>query len=134
MTTLNPGVPARNDGEQNVQYLYKDFTFNSTTAVALTLGVIPAGGWIINAGILVSEAFNFGTNNRADLGTSADDDGLGTDLALGTVGQIVWDELATSNDMGPYTSPTTITVTPDITGTAGTTGAARAWVAYCTQN
>lgn len=134
MTTLNTGVPARNDGYQGVQFLRKQFTFAATTAVAQTLGVLPIGAIVIGAGVIVSEAFNYGTNNRLDIGTSADDDGFGTDLALGTVGNIVWDELATSNDLGPYASVTTITFTPDITGTAGTTGIADVYVMYLPSN
>lgn len=134
MATGTAGSVARRNTLQTVGYLRKGFTFANTTAVALTVGVLPAGAIVIGAGVIVSEAFNYGTNNRLDIGTSADDDGIATDLALGTVGNIVWDELATSNDLGPYSTDTTITCTPDITGTAGTTGIATVYVLFLMNN
>lgn len=134
MATGTAGSSARRNTTQQVGYLRKGFTFSSTTAVAQTLGVLPAGAIVVNAGVVVSEAFNYGTNNRLDIGTSADDDGFATDLALGTVGLIVWDELATSNDLGPYSADTTLTFTPDLTGTPGTTGIATVFVEYIPNN
>lgn len=97
---------------------------------AVTIGVIPAGGIVLRATAVVSEAFDAGTANVLDIGTSADPDGFATDLALGTIGNIVADEMATTNDQGPYASDTTITATPALSGTAATAGTATVIVEY----
>ncbi len=128
MPTNTAGSAAREYHTAQVHYLTKAFTKADATSV-LTLGIVPAGGYVLRGGVVVTEAFNAGTNNRLDIGTSSDDDGFATDLALGTVGVIVADEMATSNDAYCATD-TTITCTVDVTGTAATTGAALAWVEY----
>jgi hypothetical protein len=133
MATGTAGSSARRNTTQQVGYLRKGFTFANATET-LTLGVLPAGAIVINAGVVVSEAFNAGTNNRLDIGTSGDTDGFATDLALGTVGLIVWDELATSSDVGPYASDTTIQCVVDVTGTAATTGIGTVFVTYIPNN
>jgi hypothetical protein len=133
MATGTAGDSARRNTTQQVGYLRKGFTFANATET-LTMGVLPAGAIVIDAGVIVSEAFNAGTNNRLDMGTSGDTDGFATDLALGTIGNIVWDELATSNDLGPYASATTIQIVVDVTGTAATTGIGTAYVCYLPNN
>lgn len=128
MATNTAGSTARQHVTAQVTYLVKAFTKADALAV-LTLGVRPAGSLVLRGGVVVTEAFNAGTNNRLDIGTSADDDGFATDLALGTVGVIVADEMATSNDAYSATDQT-ITATVDVTGTAATTGAGYVWVEY----
>ena len=112
-----------------VHAISKDFTF-ADDGSTLTLGVVPIGATVLRGGVVVSTAFNAGTTNVLDIGTSDDPDGFATDLALGTVGVITADEMATTNDAGPFTSDTTITCTVDLTGTAATTGVGRAWVEF----
>jgi hypothetical protein len=133
MATGTAGSSARRNTTQQVGYLRKGFTKANATET-LTVGVLPAGAIVVGAGVIVSEAFNAGTNNRLDIGTSDDTDGFATDLALGTVGNIVWDELATSNDLGPYASDTTIQCVVDVTGTAATTGIGTVYVLYIPNN
>ena len=128
MATNTAGTTAREYHTAQVHYLTKEFTKADATLV-LTLGIVPAGSYVVRGGVVVKEAFNAGTNNRMDLGTSTDDDGFATDLALGTVGVIVADEMATSND-AYCASDTTIICTVDVTGSAATTGTAMAWVEY----
>lgn len=113
---------------QQVHYLVKKITYLDDGST-LTMGVIPANSVIINAGVVVTEAFNAGTTNVLDIGTSADGDGIATDLALGTVGRVGADEMATSNDLFS-TSEVTITCTVDLTGTAATTGQAYVHLEY----
>lgn len=128
MATGTAGTTAREYHTAQVHYLTKEFTKADATSV-LTLGIIPAGSYVVRGGVFVKEAFNAGTNNRLDIGTVADDDGFATDLALGTVGVIVADEMATSNDFY-VTVDTTINCTVDVTGTAATTGTGMAWVEF----
>lgn len=128
MATGTAGTTAQLYHTNQVHYLWKEFTKADATLV-LTLGVVPAGGYVLRGGVVVKQAFNAGTNNRLDIGTSGDDDGFATDLALGTVGVIVADEMATSDDSYCSTD-TTITATVDVTGTAATTGTGMVWVEY----
>lgn len=112
-----------------VHVLSRDFTF-ADDGLTLTLGVAPIGATVIRGGVVVSTAFNAGTTNVLDIGTSDDTDGFATDLALGTIGVITADEMATTNDAGPFTADTTISCSVDLTGTAATTGVGRAWVEF----
>lgn len=128
MATGTAGTVAREYHTKQTHYLSKAFTY-ADDGVVLTLGVRPAGSYVIRGGVIVTEAFNAGSTNVLDIGTSADDDGFATDLALGTVGVIVADEMATTND-SYSASDQTITATVDLTGTAPTTGAGLAWVEY----
>lgn len=107
----------------------KDFTY-ADNGSTLTLGYVPIGGTVIRGGVVVSTAFNAGTGNVLDIGTAADPDGFATDLALGTIGVISADEMATTNDAGPYTSDTQIVCVPALSGTAATAGVGRAWVEF----
>lgn len=113
---------------QQVHYIVKQVTF-ANNGTAVTVGVLPANSVVINAGVVVTEAFNAGTSNVLDIGTSADADGLATDLALGTVGRIGADEFGTSNDLFS-TSEVTITATVALSGTAATTGVGYVHVEY----
>jgi hypothetical protein len=112
---------------QQVHYLRKDLTFADTAV--LTVGVIPAGAIVVGAGVVVSTAWNSGTSDVLDIGTSGDGDGFATDLSLRTIGNIVWDELATSNDLYS-TSDVTITCQAASTGAAATAGLGHVYVQY----
>lgn len=121
--------PARQYHQTMVHFLRKSIAFGDTTAVAQTIGVIPSGSLILKAmsGVHITTVFNHGTNNLLDVGTTANDDLFGTDLSLATATFVPLDEA-----VGGYlvTADTTITCTPDLTGTAGTTGAAEVVICY----
>lgn len=126
---LNTAVSARTTGYQLTHFLRKDITFNDNGLV-ITLGKLPPGAIVINAGVVVTTAFNAGSTNVLDIGTSDDDDGFATDLALGTIGRIAADELATSNDLYSATAEITCTATVALSGTAATAGAGVVFVEY----
>jgi len=128
MATGTAGTNARQYHTHQVHYLRKYFTKADAT-LTLDLGYIPAGAVVLRGGVAVIEVFNAGTNNRLDIGTSGDTDGFATDLALGTVGIIVADEMATSDDFYS-TSEQLIQCVVDVTGSAATTGKAIAWIEY----
>ena len=107
MATGTAGSVAREYHTAQTHYLSKAITF-ADNGLTLNMGYVPAGAVVIRAGVVVSTAFNGNSSNVLDIGTSADTDGFATDLALGTIGCIVADELATSNDLGPYASDTLI--------------------------
>jgi hypothetical protein len=128
---LNTNIPARNDLYQDIQYLRKDFTYLDNGKV-LKLGTLPTNAVIIKpiSGVNVSTVFNAGTGNVLDVGTSADDDLYGTDLALGTVGFIPLDEAVSFFNAAEVQ----MTATVVLTGTAATTGVGQIVIAYCTKN
>lgn len=129
MATGTVGTSARKYHTYQVHTLTADISYADGTGKVYTLGVVPAGAFVVRGGVMVTTAFNAGTTNLLDVGTSGDDDGFATDLALGTVGVIAADEMATTNDAN-CASDTTITATLAMTGTAATTGAGVAWVEY----
>jgi hypothetical protein len=124
---LNNKKPARDVFEHVVHYIAVAFTFDDNGKV-LTIGTIPANAQIIKplSGVTVNTVFNAGTSNVADIGTTADDDLYGTDLALGTVAFVPVDEVVSYR----VTSDTTFTLTVALSGTAATTGAGVAQIAY----
>lgn len=124
---LNNNKPARDVFEHVVHYVAVAFTFNDNGKV-LTIGTIPANAQIIKplSGVTVNTVFNAGTTNVADIGTTADDDLYGTDLALGTAAFVPVDEAVSYR----VTSDTTFTLTVALSGTAATTGAGVAQIAY----
>ena len=119
---------------QQVHYLRKALAYNTAaTGVEVTVGTLPAGALVIGAGAYIVTVFNAASTNVIDIGTSGDPDGFATDLAAGTVGNIVWDELATSNDLYA-TTEVTVTANYAQTGTAATTGSAIIYVTYLANN
>lgn len=123
--------PGRELHTQQVHYMRKRITYSDTYPV--TVGVLPAGAIVLRGYVAVQTAFNAATTNVLDIGTSGDDDGFATDLALGTVGVIPVDEMATSNDWYS-TAAVTVTCTYAQTGTAATAGVGHVVVEYVANN
>lgn len=109
-------------------YLRATLTHASGTG-NVVLGVMPPGSIVIGAGVVISTAFNATSSNVIDIGTNADPDGFATDLAAGTIGLIVWDELATSNDLYT-TTDVTVVCSYAQTGTAATAGVGHVFVQF----
>lgn len=132
MATNTAGTVARNFNKQVVHYLRKSIVFGDN-GVARTVGVIPAGSLILkpDSGVHVTTAFNAGTSNTLNVGTSADDNLFGTLLALGTTTFVPLDE-----NVGGYlvTSDTTITATVVLSGTAASAGAGEVVICYIPDN
>lgn len=123
---------ARQYHQQMVHYLRKGITF-ADNGTAVTVGTIPAGSLILKAasGVHVTTAFNAGTSNVLDIGTNANDDLFGTDLALGSATFVPLDEA-----IGGYlvADEAVITTTPALAGTAATAGAAEVVICYIPDN
>lgn len=117
---------------QQVHYLRAAVTY-ADNGVVKQLGTIPAGSLILKpiSGLHVVTAFNAGTSNVIDIGTSADDDLFGTDMALGTAGFIPLDEA-----IGGYyvSADTDMTATVALSGTAATAGSGVIVIAYIPNN
>lgn len=126
------GTTARQYPAQVVHFLRKGFTSPADKGKVLIVGKIPAGSLILKpmSGVHVVTAFTDGTNKLLDIGftdgVTTDDDYFGTDLSLAAATFVPLDET-----VGLYrvVNDTTITATPDLTGTAGV-GDAEIVIAY----
>lgn len=131
MATGTAGTNARNLQIQAVHYLRKGFTYADDGSV-LTVGTIPSGALILKplSGVFVNVAFNAGSTNVLDIGTSANDDLYATDLALGSIAFVPLDEAVSM----VVAADTTITATVDLSGTAATTGQGEIVIAFIPDN
>jgi hypothetical protein len=136
MTGINSGKQFHQD---LVHFLRKEVVFGDD-GTTLSMGWLPSGASVIDGAVNVTTAFNAGTTNVCDIGfrnagdgTADDTDEFATDLALGTAGVIAADELATAAD-NTFPEGAEIVVTPALTGTAATAGAAVAWISYIVDN
>ena len=116
---------ARKYHTQQVHYI--DATLNFDSGV-ITIGTVPSGSVILKpiSGANVNVAFNAGTNNLIDIGTTANDDLYATNLAGGTIAFVPLDEAVTQ----VLAADTTFTATYAQTGTAASAGSARIIIAY----
>lgn len=128
MATNTAGTVAREYHTAQTHYLTKSISYLDD-GDTLSMGFIPAGAIVVRAGVVVSTAFDGNSSNVLDIGTAADTDGFATDLALGTAGVIAADELATSNDVGPYAADTEIKCVVVSTASASA-GAGTVFVEY----
>ncbi len=94
------------------------------------VGTVPAGAVVIRGTVVVTTAFNWGTNNLIDVGPAADPDGFATIMTLLTIGNVPLDEMATTNDQGAYTVDTIIYAQMQCTGTAASAGAGFVIIEY----
>jgi hypothetical protein len=133
MATGTAGTNARRYHHCMTHYLRKAIAYTNGNGAVITIGTVPAGALIDGGAVTVTTAFNAGTANTLDIGTTGDADGFATLLALGTVGRIAMDELATSNDLYCATD-TVITCTLTVSGTAATTGQAIVTVFFTIDN
>lgn len=124
---LNNSKPARDRFSHDVHYIAAAFTFADNGKV-LKVGTIPAGAQILkgDSGVHVNVAFNAGTGNVLDIGTTADDDLYATDLALGAIAFVALDEAVSMR----VSSDTQITATPALSGTAASAGEGVVSIAY----
>lgn len=127
MATNTAGTTARQYHTAQVHYMTKAIAYTDNGST-LNIGYVPAGAYVIRGGVVVTTAFNGDTTNTLNLGTSGDADEFGSALALGTIGVIAADEMATTN--GSYCSTDTL-ITCAVTSTASASaGAGRVWVEY----
>lgn len=144
MSGLQTGVPARNDGKQDIQFLRQRVTFDGSAGIAYTanrdglgvgifqLGVIPAGSLILGpiSGVDVNTVFNAGTNNRLNIGISGTAAKWAATSSLLTAGFVAMAVAAGHR----VAVDTPIIVTLDVTGTAPTTGDVELALAFLPPN
>lgn len=127
---LNNTTTARDAGFQNVQYYRKRVQFSD--GVLTWKFKIPAGAVILAplSGVDVQTVFNFGTNNRVQVGDASGVSKYGLNLSLLAAG-FVPIAVAVGHKV---TVDTDIVFTVDNSGTAGTTGDAELVLAFIPAN
>jgi hypothetical protein len=87
------------------------------TGTTVTVGKLPPGAYIKDAGIIVKTAFAGGTPTIG-IGANDDPDGIASAVAVTSAGLKAADELATSNDLS-ISGENTITATLSASMTSG---------------
>jgi len=113
---------------QQVHYFRKRVNFNDAAiAAGVLLGTIPAGAMIVSQNVRVNAAFNAGTTNALNVGTTAG-------------GTQVFTDAATAGARSPTIANLSFAVDTDLfvsyaqTGTAATAGQADIVIAYAPNN
>jgi hypothetical protein len=114
-------TPARDMGYDVVQHLTAPISYLDGATAAVSVGKLPPKAIVTDVWAVVTTAFNAGSTNSVDIGTSGDTNGFATGISTTAAGRIEADEMATSNDLYS-TSESEIIVTHVQTGTAATAG------------
>lgn len=125
MATGTVATSARKLHLDVVHYVAKPIVYTTLTG---TIGTLPAGAMVVDAGIFVTTAFAGGTPQTLDMGTAADPDGFATALVITSKGRKQADELATSDDL-VIAADTDVTYTLSA-GATPSAGAGTVFVAY----
>ena len=139
MATNTMGTTARRYAQQQVHYLRAPIDWTIGNEGEVVVGIVPKGAIVTGGGLHVDTEFNAGTTNTVDVGyaehgdVSADDDGLATALAAGSLGFKALDELdeATNRE---FQEDCEIIATLNMTGTAATEGAGTVIIQYVVDN
>lgn len=130
MATNSAGTSARQDPRQVSNTMRGTIAFNSAaTGVFVPLGVIPKGAWVISAQLSVDTAFNAGTTNTINFGTS----GTPTQFLSAVAGGTVAVSAAATTALGKAAAAagdTVIGLVYNFTGTTPTAGSAEFLLEY----
>lgn len=129
MATGTVATTARKYTEDLVHYVVCPIVY---TTLSYTIGKLPAGAAIVDAGVVVTTAFAGGTPQTLDIGVGADTDSLATALVITSKGRKVADELATSADM--YLAADTDVNATLSAGATVSAGAGYVYVSYIIAN
>jgi hypothetical protein len=129
---MGTGIPARSSGDQTINYLRAPVTFAMGNSGIVNVGTLPAGCVVLRAYIIVTTAFNAGTNNFLKVGISSSDATILSTVTVSTAGVIATTSAlatATAATTNP-TADTLVICTSLMTGTVATAGAGVVVVEY----
>jgi len=129
MATGTLGSTARKFHHDLVHYVTKPIVY---TTLTYTIGKLPKGAMVVDAGAVITTAFAGGTPQTLDMGTTGDPDGFATALVITSAGLKAADELATSDDL-LMAADTDVTATLSA-GATPSAGAGYVYVAYIIAN
>ena len=123
--------PARSSGDQTTNYLRAPVNFNTlgTTSI-VQLGTLPAGAVVLRAYVVITQVFNWGTNNLLKVGIVGSDASILSSVSLLALGVISATTALTAATSTTPTVDTQVIVTSLATGTQATTGTAIVVVEY----
>ena len=129
---MGTGIPARSSGDQTVNYLRAPVTFAMGNSGIVNVGTLPAGCVVLRAYIVVTTAFNAGTNNFLKVGISGSDASILSTVTVSTAGVIAATSVlatATATTTNPSVD-TLVICTSLMAGTVATAGAGIVVVEY----
>jgi len=124
--------PARSSGDQTINYLRAPVTFAMGNSGIVQVGTLPAGCVVLRAIVVVTTAFNAGTNNFLKVGIVGSDASILSTVTLTATGVITATSVlatAASTSTAP-TVETQVICTSLMTGTVATAGAGFVIVEY----
>jgi hypothetical protein len=126
-----PGGQPRYNAQQQITYLRAKVTFEDSGSVFV--GEVPEGALILKAqsSLNVLAAFNAGSANTIDVGTSVDDDLYASALSGTSVAQVPFDEFTAANVTSEAVK---LYATFNGSGAAATAGEAIVIVAFIANN
>jgi len=95
MATGTAGDAGQEYHTNQVHYHCKKITY-ADAGTTVTVGDLPPNAIVIGAEVAVKTAFNGDTTNTVDIGVSGEGEDFASNLALGTIGVIRDDEIATA--------------------------------------
>ena len=124
--------PARNSGDQTINYLRAPITFTSLGTVSIVqVGTLPAGAVVLRAYVVINQVFNWGTNNLLKVGIVGSDASIISSASLVATGIISATAVLTAAATITPTVDTQIIATSLATGTQATTGSGFIIIEYC---
>lgn len=129
MATGTVATTARKVHQDLVHYVSCPIVY---TTLSYTIGKLPAGAAILDAGVVVTTAFAGGTPQTLDMGSNGDADGLATAIVLTTAGNIKADMMQASDDL--YLSADADVTATLSAGATPSAGAGYVWVTYIIAN
>ena len=127
MATNTAGNAGQEYHTNQVHYLVKKITY-ADNGLTVTVGTLPENAAVIAGGVVVKTAFNGNTTNTADIGVAADGEDFASNLALGTVGVIAADEMATA--LYGFSASSRDVLAAVVSTASATTGEGYVWVQY----
>jgi hypothetical protein len=127
---MGTAIPARSSGDQTINYLRTPIDFSLGYTGTKTVGTVPGGCVILRAYIVVTTAFNNGSTNTMNIGTSGTAASYASGVALGTAGVIGGGTAMATSVLATPAADTAIIATMASTGTAATAGAGIVVVEY----
>lgn len=135
MATNTTGNDARDFERQMIHYYRRTISFdtpNIDVADTIKVGTLPAGAVITQAIVKINTAFDAGTDNLINVGTSADPDGIVDELDIDATAA-EFQAVYRGCDL-TFASATDVYVTYTQTGDAATAGEAEIIVCYIPDN
>jgi len=124
--------PARNSGDQTINYLRAPINFNTLGTVSIVqVGTLPAGAVVLRAYVVINQVFNWGTNNLLKVGIVGSDASIISSASLLALGIISATAVLTAAATITPTVDTQIICTSLATGTQATTGSGFIVIEYC---